>query len=357
MKRDFKNFFSFSSDSSLGLDIGDRSLKFALLDRSKGGIFIKKASVLELIEGTVERGRVVAPQRLSQAIRKLLKKHNLKNGYGAACLPEESSFVRVITLPGKPREDMEKAVTREAQANIPVSLKDVYLSWQEIPSSTPQGREVQIAASPKKIVDSYLQVLKDSGLKPSSLEVESFAILRALINRQDYNQGILILDLGATKTSLIIFAHWGIRFTTTISVSDQDFNQYIKKRLKVSGPQAERIKRKYGIKKEEVKKAVNPVLEKMVSEIRQYVEFYNERADHILKRQIKKMVLTGGGANLAGLALFLSRAFKMPVEIGDPRVKLSPSRTKSALRLSKRQASMMTTAIGLALGDFERNET
>jgi len=349
---------------AFGLDISDLSLKFLML-RKKG----KKFSVVSFGEsqiepGIVEGGEVKDEEKLAKIVKEATKK--VKTKYVVACLPEEKAFLQVIKMPMMSEEDLKSAIVFEAENYIPLPVNEVYLDCEVVPPvyNHLDHLDVLLVAIPKKTVDPYLRVLKKAGLKPIAFEIESLAIARALIENQTTTYPVLIIDLGATRTSFIIFAGKSVRFTTSIPVSGIHFTELIAKNLKISFEKAEKLKIIHGLKeglkiklgekttlektKGKIFEALIPALVDLVQQIKKYIDYYQAHA--YLSglppngKRIHKLVLSGGGANLKGLKEFLELELKISVEIGNPWINVGEVKN-----FPKEKSLSFTTAIGLAL--------
>ena len=382
---------------AFGLDISDLSLKIVKL-KKRGNFFTLSSYGKEEIEpGIIKRGEIKDEKKLAEIIRESIKKvrgEKLKTNYVVASLPEEKAFLQVIQMPRLPEEDLKSAVIYEAENYIPTPLEEVYLDYQIVPPIYDHldHLDILIAALPKKTVDPYLSALKLAGFVPKVLEIESMAIARALIKGGATTQPILLIDLGATRTSFIIFSGQSLRFTTSIPVSSTSFTEIISKNLGVTLAEAERLKIKYGleekikinigdektnIKKERGKifEALIPALIDLVQQIKRYLDYYQTHASHehlppttFQKNNsnkhkpqkvvgglppdgkgISKIYLCGGGANLKGLCELLSLELKIPVEMGNPWVNILIKEKKEVPELSFEESLKYTTALGLAL--------
>ena len=360
---------------SFGLDISDLSLKIVKL-KKRGQFFELDSFLEEKIEpGIIKGGEIKDEKKLAEIIRESIKKvkgEKLKTNYVVASLPEEKAFLQVIQMPRLPEEDLKSAVIYEAENYIPTPLEEVYLDYQIIPPVYDHldHLDILIAALPKKTVDPYLSVLKLAGLRPKVLEIESLAIARALIKDGITTQPILLIDLGATRTSFIIFSGQSLRFTTSIPVSSTSFSEIISKNLGVTLAEAERLKIKHGLEekvkikigeeKTELKRergrifeALIPTLVDLVQQIKRYLDYYQAHAEHEHLppdgKGVSKILLCGGGANLKGLCQLLSLELKIPVEIGNPWVNILIKEKKEVAELSFEESLKYTTALGLAL--------
>jgi type IV pilus assembly protein PilM len=350
---------------SFGLDISDLSLKFLMLKRKGKKIKILSVGESSIEPGIIEGGEVKDEEKLAKIVKEATKK--VKTKYVVACLPEEKAFLQVIKMPLMSEEDLKSAIVFEAENYIPIPVSEVYLDCETFPSISNQSKNLNVllAAVPKRVVDSYLNSLKKGGLKPIAFEVESLAITRALIKEQTSPSPILIIDLGATRTSLIVFAGKSIRFTCPIPISGNHLTELVAKNLGKNFEEAEKLKVEYGLeeglkfkfgpkktapreKKGKVFEALIPPLVDLVQQIKKYLE-YCQTHDYFFdlpseRKNVEKIILCGGGANLKGLKEFLSLELKIPTEIGDPWINVGEIKN-----FPKEKSLSFTTAIGLAL--------
>lgn len=313
--------------------------------------------------GLIKDGEIRKEKEVAKIIRQSLNKmqgKNINEKNVIASLPEKKAFLQVIQMPLISKEDLKSAVVYEAENYIPMPIEEVYLDSQIIPSAQtrPDHYDVLIAALPKKIVESYANCLKISGLTPIVLEIESLSIVRALIKDGKTDFPVLIIDLGETKTSFIIYSGNSIRFTASIPISSQLFSEAISQTMKVSLEEAKRLKVKHGLQnktKEEkmVFEALVPSITDLTEQIKTYLNYYKNHASHehldSSTKGVKKVLLCGGGSNLEGLSDFFSRELKLPVEFGNPWVNiLSKDKIKIA-RMSLRRSLSFTSSLGLSL--------
>lgn len=348
--------------AAFGLDISDLSLKIIKL--KKKGRFLSLASFGEtkVKPGIIEKGEIKDEKALAKIIKKAVaevKGEKLKTKYVIASLPEEKAFLQVIQLPIMEKEEVKKAVYFEAENYIPLPIDKVYLDSQVVPQTTSSSGHlnVLIAAFPKEMIDPYVSSLKMAGLKPLALEIESQAVSRALIKKGISSEPLLLIDLGANRTSFIIFSGRSLRFTTTVSVSSQKFTETISKYLKVDFKKAETLKIQYGIQDDvtssKVLEALADTLINLVKQIKKYLNYYQTHSIHEHlppdSRKVAKILLCGGGVNLKGLADLLSLELRLPVELGNPWVNILPQSQKEVPALPHSESLRYTTALGLAL--------
>jgi type IV pilus assembly protein PilM len=345
---------------AFGLDISDLSLKIAKLKNQ--GRFFNLASFgeEEIKSGIIKEGEIKDEIVLAKIIKEAVKKitgEKLKTKYVIVSLPEEKAFLQVIQLPKMSEEDLKSAVIFEAENYIPLPVDQVYLDYQIVRplDNNFDHLDVLLAALPKSTIDPYIDCLKSAGLKPKALEIESLAIGRALIKNETSSSSVLLIDMGATRTSFIVYSGSSLRFTSSIPISCQHFTQIISKALNVSLPEAEKLKIKYGLISDakslkgqaNIFEALVPSLVDLVQQIKKHLDYYQGHSinEHLAPKDkgVSKIMLCGGGANLKGFPEFLSGQLKITVELGNPWVNILPG-DKPAKRSSMPPA---TTSSGV----------
>lgn len=366
---------------AFGLDISDLSLKIIKLKKGGGKIKLTSFGEFEIEKGIIETGEIKNVEKLAEILKKAKTKtsgQKLKEKEVICSLPEEKAFLAIIQLPKMEEEEVKKAAFFEAQNYIPLPLEDVYLDSKIIPPlyNSLDHLDVLIVALPKKIIDPYVKALKKAGFYPRVLEVESFAIARAVIKGGISSKPVLIIDFGATRTSFIVFSGKTVRFTSSIPISSQLFTEAISKALEIEPEKAEILKRVYGLSKpgEMKMKAVKtngflfqkeagygkrifdaliPAVIDLGEQIRTCLDYYQSHASHEHLAPdhsvVEKVLLSGGGVNLPGLADFLEDFLKIPVKIANPWVNVLPAPLKGFPQLPPEESLKYTTAIGLAL--------
>lgn len=343
---------------AFGLDISDLSLKIVKLRRKTRFLSLVSFGETEIEPGLIKEGEIRDEDKLTEIIKEALKKirgAKLKTKYVVASLPEEHAFLQVIQMPKMPEDDLKSAVIYEAENYIPLPPEEVYLDSQIVKPvvDSLDHFDVLIAALPKKTVDPYVSCLKKAGLVPYALEIESLAVARALVKKEISPFPLLLIDLGATRTSFIIFSGYSLRFTGSIPVSSHKFTEAIAKALNIDLKKAEQFKIKHGIKKKEIFEAAIPALTDLTEQIGKYLNYYQTHTSHEHlannKRGVEKIMLSGGGANLKGLDDFLSLEFKIPVQLGNPWINILPEPLKEVPELPYEKSLKYATALGLAL--------
>lgn len=376
--------FIYPKLESFGLDLSDRSIKVAkVIANQRGHSLLASYGSLPLERGILEGGRVLARSKLAGSIREAVHKASGRRIATRAVvvgLPEEQCFVRVIQLPAIPMKELPEAVAIETEGNIPLAMNEVYYDWQIVTRPEGMGKgsgegkhfDILVAATPREIVDEYEALLEEAGLLPVIFEPESFAIARAVLRSRISYSPLLLVDLGETHVTLAIVSGTSVRVTASVPVASDTFTDLIASSLKISYAEAERKKQESGIGQEgeglKIFEILKPQIEDLVQQIKGYLSFYSSHSFHehqvwtlavktpeskamgtfdfrpvsrgevLVGREsgegretqfssgsgIARIFLTGGGANLAGLAEYLAANLKLSIQRADPFVNIVP---------------------------------
>ncbi|KKR21684.1 MAG: Type IV pilus assembly protein PilM [Candidatus Moranbacteria bacterium GW2011_GWA2_39_41] len=348
-----KNIINFEP-KIIGLDLSDLSVKVFQVEKDGGHDVVRGYGSVDIPLGNIDDGRIINESIVAEAIKSVLKLPSAKkiNSNKVICsLPESKAFVRIITIPKMSEDEAKEAVKWEMEANMPMSLAEVYFDWQFLKvDSDGKKQHVLTVAVSREIVDSRMSVLTLAGLDAYSLEVESIASIRSLVNSEAVRGEIsLIVDLGARRTSFIIADDVVPYFTSSIPFSSESMNDAISKTLNLSSADAEKVKVNNGIVNagdgNPIFNAVSPLLENLVTEIMKTMDFYGEMSKR--PKGVNKIILCGGGSSMKGLAEYLQQRTKKDVSVGSPWINL---KTVDKLPTINKETSVRyVTAIGLAI--------
>lgn len=348
--------------SSFGIDLSDLSIKAVWLDRSGDRDSVASFGSVPLALGNVVDGEIMNPEAVKSAIQNLLEKagpKKIKTRQVICSFPETKAFLRIIALPKMEADEVKEAIKWEIEANIPLTLDQVYYDWQIMDLNLTQEKgkmSVLVVAVARSVVDQFTTVLESAGLQVIGLETESIAQARSLLPEKNEKSTTLIVDIGDRRTSFLIAIGSTPCFTSSVPLSSQMITEAISKSLKVSFDEAEAIKLKHGLGslalKSPVFKAAEPVLESMANEIEKSIDFYLNNLKY--SETVDAIVLCGGGSNMNGFLPYLAKRLGRPVEFGNPWVNVHLGRELPII--DRRHSVQYSTAIGLALRGLDEYE-
>lgn len=336
---------------TVGLDIGFTSIKIVALAK---GSKLPKLSALGSI-GSPQPGMASDAdqdlQAVASTIQKLLGGCKIEEQEVVAALPESKVFTRVIDdLPYLSDQELPSAIKYASEEFIPMPMGEVNLNWQVLYRGKQKSDRtvVFVVASPKQIVDKYIKLLHMAGLKLRALETEIIASTRALVGNNTFSPTTLIVQMRTQTTDFAIVSNGLILLTRSIATGGSALSRSLAQHFNFEVSQAEEYKKVYGLLPDQLEgkvfEALKPVVDTIIEETRRVIESFHSRNP---TNRIKRVVLSGGGAKMPGLVVYLANNLNMEVQEADPWYFIDKDASfKSKLA---QEGPQYTVAVGLAL--------
>ncbi|MEK7518857.1 MAG: type IV pilus assembly protein PilM [Patescibacteria group bacterium] len=337
--------------NAMGIDVSDQVLRMVQLVPRGHAFTLRSISARPLPEGVIVEGEVRNPTKAAAVLRDLIQKprhHHPTTKSATLCLPERKTFTKIIEVPRQAATTFETALREGLAENIPLKLDEAYVDWQIIPSQSEKTKTVRVivAVAPQLLVEGFLTMCQLAGIVPVVLEPESAALCRSALDVQPAPGSHLIIDLGATRTGIIIAETDLVAYSSTVNLSGIGLTQVLQTKLGLNAEEAEQAKRICGLDPKRGKGAVKATLEPefrpLFQRILEVISFYEEHAPKQAK--VQDITLVGGGARLSFLPELVQSTISLPVRVGSwPKSVNIPS--DDLLRIGP----SYLTALGLAL--------
>jgi len=308
-------------DNLVGLDIGSRSLKATEISESKRGRELKRFGITEIPHGAIEDGAINDPESLADSIRQLFKAYNIKERNVAISIGGYAVIVKKIAVQTMDEAQLQETIHFEAEQYIPFDISDVNLDFQILGENetNPNQMNVFLVAAKKEMIDDYVNLVNLAGLNPCIVDVEAFALQNTFeANYDTGNDNVALIDIGASKTSLNILKGNNSVFMRDVSLGCMQVNQKIISLIDCSYDEAEQLKHggdSARLSADDLRGIISSVVADWCTEIRRALDFfYSTYPDD----QIKRIILSGGGANVADFRELLAVEASAEVEAINP---------------------------------------
>jgi cell division protein FtsA len=308
----------------------------------------------------LQKGLVINVNEAKEAIRESIKKAERTAGYKL-----ESAYVGVT---GRHISSVNNhgviAITRGDQLVRPADLKRVLQVARtvKVPSDhkvlhiiprtyvvdgqegvkNPVGMhgfrldvEAHIITAAVTSVQNLTKCIRGLGIEIDDLVMEPLASAEAVLSEEERLDGVMIADIGGGTTDIAVMKDDTICHTSVLPVAGHLLTRDISVGLGISPELAESMKKKYGNVSPAADNAVDT--EKTLTEdghavsYRDLNEIIRIRAEELIRLIVMELprtdyskfipaglVLTGGSANLPGLAELAQEVSRIPVRIGEP---------------------------------------
>jgi len=347
--------------TAIGLDIGTSGVRAAELAFGKGQVTLQRFGQVALPEGAVRDGEVINPDLVAEALKQLWAHTKFSGKKVVIGVANQKVVVRQVDLPWMPLDDLKKSLGFQVQDFVPMPVEQAVLDFHPLEevANASGGRMIRgllVAASRDMVMNSVLAVQK-AGLVPTMVDLSSFAVLRSLA-RPDHlgldGQAEALVDVGARVTNIVVHSGGVPRFIRILLLGGQDLTDAVAERMGVPREQAEAVKQELGVSGSGATldlQAAARVLEgsvaTFVDEVRGSLDYYMASSG---SGPLTRLVLTGGGSRLNGLAERLAAATRLPVEQGNPIAPLQVGDTGLSPEQIQFVEPLAVVPVGLALG-------
>lgn len=356
------SLFSRGSESVVGLDFGASALKAVQLKKKDGQAVLETYGAVALgpyAGSDVGRGTRLAPDKLLEALRDLLREAKVTARAVGCAIPLSESLAVAIMLPtprampagrqgqeGQAPEggaDVSGLIRLEARKYVPTPLSEVELEWKVFPPPAgAEQSEALITAVHRDALARLQAALAQAGLTPSFLELELWSVARASGFPPDAVAGFI--DIGARSSKILLIDAGEVRDAHTLLRGGQDITLALATSQGIPFAEAEERKRAGSFERGG---APGATLARIFAEAREVFRRYERRHG----RAIASITLSGGGTLLAGLSQMAEEALGAPATLIDPLNRLSAPAFLSPLLA--RAGPEFAVACGAALRALE----
>ncbi len=359
----------------VGLDIGSSSVKAVKLKKLKDGYELTGAEIVNLPpEAVEETDQDKKNSFYVDAVKKIFKSKNVANSKIATGIPGDSAIIRYIKTPYMGAEELKNMIPYEAEQYIPLGMEQVVFDYQvlsEIEEENQKKLSVLLAAVKNETMNQHLDILKAAGISPSIIDVDAFAICNAyMLNSQDDSDSgmradtIALINIGAKFTLITIMDKGVPHITRDVNIGGNNFTTEIKREYGVGFGQAEELKKQHAAiivegddlllsapsesdrESTKIHEAITPALNKLMNDIKRSFDFYESTGK---KRNVQKILLSGGSSKIRNIDRFLSERLGIPVEINYPFKNINISSKSFDFDYLRSNAVHFNVALGLAL--------
>lgn len=339
----------FRKKISIGLDLGQYSVKFAALNPDNGRI--EKLRQLQLNPDRQSREETLPGDELCRRIDRFVKDCHKEGGdcKGAVktAIQGEDTICRYLELPPLSKKELEIAIPSQAMKFIPFPMSSISFSWLSVPPVMTGGKKNAIffVATLKKTVEEISGTLKNCGFEISRIEVPVLPLVREFSKNYDLpkNSFQALVHVGDRFTHVVILRDRYPYYSREISLAGRDFTYALQMGSQSSWKEAEEAKKVFDAKTNDV--AMEPFLLRWMAEVKKSLDFFKSQFSEV-SPELTRIFLSGGSAYMKNLTQRLSEHLDLPVSVNTWN-RIEGDKKDSDLA----GAAALKVAVGLAMED------
>ncbi|MEZ4388341.1 MAG: type IV pilus assembly protein PilM [Candidatus Krumholzibacteriia bacterium] len=373
-----------------GMDIGSSVVKCLRLDLDQKPPAITHFAMVDLAPEAIVDGEIMDRELVIQALQECAEKAGLPREPVATAVSGRAVIVKKIVMDKMSEDDAREAIFWEAEQHVPFDIDDITLDFQILNEDIGAGQmEILLVAAKKDMVQTHAELIRDAGFHPMVIEVASFAnqnawefarrqAVEALVAESaaaaaaDGDQAdlgddpdlapeaaaeaesdadsefVALLDVGGGVTNVHIVKDGVPYFTRDLPIGTSHFVEEFQKQLGLTYETASAVAcGDIGdVDTELVADIVRSVSEEIYQGLEPSLSYLKNSGE---ADGIDRIVVSGGGARLPGLAEYLAECYQVPGEVADPLAGLAYDAGLFGGLDPERLGPMLTVSVGLAL--------
>jgi type IV pilus assembly protein PilM len=349
----------------VGLKIGGSQLAAARIVNNGSPELVQVARE-DLEHGIVVGGELREPELLAEALRGFFRKHKLPRQGVRLGIANNRIGVRILEIAGiEDPKQLENAIRYRAQEALPIPIEEAVLDYhvlgERVDGEGTKVRRILLVVAYRELIDRYVAACRKAGVRLAGIDLEAFALLRALGELQEddapaSDAALVVVAIGHDRSTFAVSDGRVCEFTRVLDWGGATLDIAMARELDCAPSEAEPVKRQLSLAAENVpdglteeqanraREAVRRQLQTFARELVSSLQFYQNQPHSL---GIGEIVITGGTTHLAGLAEELQRLIGVRVTVGDPLTRVTLGRKVRETE----QLGSLAVAIGLGIED------
>jgi type IV pilus assembly protein PilM len=349
----------------VGLKIGASQLAAARVSNN-GSAELLQVAREPLAPGIVVGGELRDPDALANALKDFFAKHGLPKKGVRLGIANNRIGVRTFEIAGiEDPKQLANAIRFRAQETLPIPIDEAVLDHQILSEGVGEDgqptRRVLLVVAYRELIDRYVDACKKAGITLAGIDLEAFALLRALQAPQegvgtDATAALVVVAIGHERSTFAVSDGRVCEFTRVLEWGGSALNVAIARTVDAAPSEVEGAKRALALTDEMVpegltsdqaknaREAMRRAIQTFARELVSSLQYYQNQPGSL---GIGEIVLTGGTAHLPGISGELERLIGVHVRVGDPLARMKVSKKVG----QPEQIGSLAVAIGLGIED------
>jgi type IV pilus assembly protein PilM len=355
---------------TVGLDIDRGSIKAVQVSGAGGGYTLQHVGYHRLSPGTILDGEVADHDLLAAEIKEFWDSHSFHGKSVTLGVSNQKVVVRLLDFPRMRPEDLQGAISFEAQDHIPMPLDEAVLDYVVLGPRDERSDldRVLVVAAQREMISSYTSAVRNGGLRPAGVDVKALSLTRSTLPDPFFGDegAVLLLDVGAEITNLVVADRGNPVLTRFVPVGLGDFVAAVMELADLPEDEAERQaldpRVRLGSEQDEetdpeeenfdpalvydVRRGLEGAAQTLADEVQRSIEHHRSQE---AARDVSRVLLSGEAALIPNLDGYLGELLDVPTGRGDPVEKLSANRSNVSDEQLRAMEPVLAVAFGLAM--------
>ncbi len=323
VKEHITDMLGSANKSVIGIDLGLSAIKLAEVTKTSDNKYkVQRYTSVDLPEGTIIEDEIQKEDEILKALQQGLKQLNSSITNVCLGLSGPNTLIKRLQLAGGAPDEIEDQVSWEMEQYLPFPIDEGSISHSIVGENQGGGIDVIVGAAKKSLIATFKDLIERANVKVKIVDLNAAATLNvfeaAMGADAKGGKTWIMLDLGAQKTHFMIYKNGVLVFFKEINIGGLTITEEIQRQMGVNYQEAESLKISgdgSGNIPEEIVDLINQVLASFFVEIKKTVDFW---VNSTSEESFDGCIITGGTAQISGLAEALQELFETEVQVLNP---------------------------------------
>jgi len=245
-------FLGTKSNRVIGVDISSTAVKILELSRHDHQYRVENYGTAPIAPNAIIENDIKDLAAVAEAVELAWVRSNSSLKSVAASIPNSAVITKVLQMDASISElEMTDYIQMEASRYIPYPLEEVALDFTLLGLNEKENTkmDVLVVAARNEHVETRAEIIRQAGLTPKIMDVQSYAIERTcnLISDQFTNKGknqtVAVIDIGSIFTTITILHNLHTVYTRDEMFGGRQLTEAIQRRYGLTEEQARLMKK------------------------------------------------------------------------------------------------------------------
>lgn len=316
----------------VGVEIGSTAVKLVALRQDADRFRVTGYACHPLPSGSVVDQRIQRVDEVAGALYSAIEQAGLGACRASVGVPASAAITKTLTFPASLDDDeVEARIELEFDTHIPFPFAEVAFDFQRLGPSRGRNddQDVLLVACRQQDVDLLTAVLRQAGLQPVAVDVETFAIERAITHSQGRHSvtqdEVALVNVGNARSAFYVLSRGRIIYSSDIDVNGQQLQ--------------------VGLPEESGHTALAPFVSALAQQVARSLQLHYTAGREI---DVKRLILAGEAGYTPGLVEQLAEESGLVVSLANPFMQMTVAPQVDGQALTE-SAPTLLTACGLAM--------
>jgi type IV pilus assembly protein PilM len=334
----------------LAIDLGSRTTKAVLMDRTDKGLSLTRFAVADapIYDKTMPQGL------LTEHLRNVVESLQPRTKHATIAIGANDSLLRSTELPLLPLAEMRQMLKFNSKNYLQQDLRDYIFDCYIVPprsqAQPDAGKagvvkyKVWVGGTRREVLMTLEASIKEAGLIPNQVTLTILGPINALemVQPEVFGKEIVALvDLGFKTSSISILENGELCLSRSVEIGGDKLTTGLAEAMNISYAEAEGIK--IGMP-QEVEVHLQPLIAPLGRELRASIDFF----EHQREKTVGKILVSGGAARSEYLLQLLQTELAVVCKAWFPTQGIQLSLSPQQMTEVESVSTTLTVAIGSA---------